>query len=94
MSGAKSPFMEYLNAQGVINLALFVSPVIVTLVKDLLDNIIKPIGQRIFFTSGIVADKNIKTQAMINSLIRNGLAIAILTFIWMLIYAIIKMANI
>ena len=88
-----SPFMDYLNAQGVINLALFLGPVLVSLIKDLIENIIKPVGQNIYFTSGNLADKQIKLKAMLQSLVKNGITIAILTLVWMIIYRIFKIIN-
>ena len=88
-----SPFMDYLNAQGVINLALFLGPVLVQFVKDIIENIIKPISQNIYFTSGDVADKQIKLKEMLQSLVKNVITIAILTLVWMIIYRIFKMIN-
>jgi large-conductance mechanosensitive channel len=88
-----SPFMDYLNAQGVINLALFLGPVLGKLVKDIIENIIKPISQNIYFTSGDVADKQIKLKEMLQSLVKNVITIAILTLVWMIIYRIFKMIN-
>jgi len=88
-----SPFMDYLNAQGVINLALFLVPVLGKLVKDIIENIIKPVAQNIYFTTGDLADKQIKLKAMLESLVRNGITIAILTLVWMIIYRIFKMIN-
>ena len=88
-----SPFMDYLNAQGVINLALFLVPVLISLIKDLIENIIKPIGQNIYYTSDKLSDKEIKFKEMLHSLIKNGLTIAILTLVWMIIYRIFKMIN-
>ena len=88
-----SPFMDYLNAQGVINLAIFLVPVLISLIKDLIENIIKPIGQNIYYTSDKLSDKEIKFKEMLHSLIKNGLTIAILTLVWMIIYRIFKMIN-
>lgn len=88
-----SPFMDYLNAQGVINLALFVSPVLVSLVKDVIKNIIQPVGQTIYFTTGNLADKQIKLKDMLHSLIKHGITIAILTLVWMIVYRIFKIAS-
>ena len=88
-----SPFMDYLNAQGVINLAIFLVPVLISLIKDLIVNIITPIGQNIYFTTGILTDKQIKFKEMLHSLIKNGLTIAILTLVWMIIYRIFKIIN-
>jgi len=85
--------MDYLNAQGVINLALFLGPVLVKFVKDIIENIIKPITQNIYFTSGNLEDKQIKLKAMLRSLVTNGITIAILTLVWMIIYRIFKMIN-
>ena len=88
-----SPFMDYLNVQGVINLAVFLAPVLGKLTKDIIDNIVKPISQNIYFTSGDLADKQIKLKAVLRSLVINGITIAILTLVWMIIYKIIKMIN-
>ena len=88
-----SATLNFLASNKIISIGILMAPLVGGIIKALMDDLISPVAEMIYPTTGNPSDKNIRGKELLNTVIKYAIMIALFFVVWIIFNQIVNMIR-